>query len=446
MYKILFLLPLILFCTVCTAQTPFNKAEIDSLFDILDAADKLYGSVAIAKNGNIIYERVLGINSADKTGNYPMRVDHPRSRIGSITKSVTAVLIMQLIDENKLSLNATLSTWFPGIAKADSITIEHMLTHRSGIHSFDNDINENDFDDWSYKPQTKEYLLQKLAGYPSDFSPGTKEMYSNAAYLLLGYIIEAVSNKSYADVLEERITIPLQLSHMHYSEMTDTSTNEVFSYIKDKGWEKWPSAHLSLAGGAGSIVSTAADVCKFYNAIFNGNLISKESLDFLKRTGTGLNKQDDFGGFYGTTGKIDKYFANVAYMPKDSVTMSVSINGFNYPFGQIFFKMASIYYNDPVEMPDFSGSPLAKDSLAFYCGSYQMRSGMVIKIEEKQKQLFFVLKADGYGTLPLTALKNGWLVNDEQGIILAFGRNEKGVITRFTMYQANQVIRAEKIK
>lgn len=432
----------ILLCS--SAQHAIVLKRLDSLFDRFDAADKLYGSVAIAKKGVIIYERVLGKNNPDKAGAYPMRIDHAKLRIGSITKSITAVLIMQLIDEKKLSLESKLSAWFPQIAKADSITIAQMLTHKSGIHSFDNDINQNDFDDWSYKPQTKEFLLQKLASYSSDFSPGTKEFYSNSAYLLLGYIIESVTNKSYAEILKEKLTDPLQLNHMYYTEVIDNSKNEVHSYIKDNGWKKWPSAHMSLAGAAGSVVSTPGDVCKFYNAVFNGNIISKKSFEFLIETSTSFYKQEDFGGFYGTTGRIDKYFANVAYFTKDSITMSVCINGFNYPFGQVFFKMAEIYYNQATEIPNFTPTLLAKDSLVLYSGNYQMRNGTIIKIENKKGQLYFVLKSDGYGTLPLTALKNGWLVNNDQGIILAFGRNENGVINGFTMYQGNQTIKVEK--
>lgn len=427
------------------AQQTFNKEKLDSLFDIFDANDKLYGSVAIAKNGVLLYERILGKNNPDKNGIYPMNIDNPKLRIGSITKSVTAVLVMQLIDEKRITLQSKLSTWFPQIAKADSITIEQMLTHKSGIRSFDEEINENDFNDWSYKSQTKEFLLQKLANYPSDFSPGSKEKYSNAAYLLLGYIIEVVTNKSYSEVLKDRITTPLQISNMYYAEQVDTTKNEVFSYLKDKGWKKWPSADFSFAGAAGSIVSTAADVCKFYNAIFNNNLVSKESLEFLKATSTGLIKQNDFGGFYGTTGKTDKYFANVVYIIKDCVTMSLCINGFNYPFGQVFYKMADIFYNKPVDMPDFSTITISKDSLTSYVGSYKLRNGTIIKIEDRKGQLFFILKLDGYGTLPLTGLKNGWLVNDEKGVIIAFGRNEKGAINRFTIYQGNQTIRVDKL-
>jgi D-alanyl-D-alanine carboxypeptidase len=436
----------ILFCIDSLAQINFNKPGLDSFFQVFDAANKLYGSVAIVKNGRIIYESVLGKYNADKTGAYPMKLDHPKLRIGSITKSVTAVLIMQLVEEKKLLLNSKLSEWFPQIPKADSITIEQLLTHRSGVHSFDKDINENNFNDWSYQPQTKEYLLQKLAGYPPDFSPGTKEAYSNAGYLLLGYIIERITQKGYREVLKDKIATPLQLYHMYYTETIDTARGEVFSYVKESGWKKWPAAHLSLAGAAGSIVSTAANICQFYDAVFSGKLINKGSLDFLKGTGTGLNRQADFGGFYGTTGRIDKYFANVAYFIKDSVTIAVFLNGADYPFGQVFFKMAAIYYGEPTDMPDFTPVSQPYDSLKQYCGSYRMRNGTIITIETRKSHLFFMLKAEGYGALLLTVLKNGWMINEEKGIILNFGRDEKGLVNRFTMFQANQTIRTEKVK
>src|SRR5215475_370889 len=129
----------ILFATLLTlalgpsgyAQTP-DKAKLDQFFDRLAEKNKAMGSLTIAKDGKVLYTRVIGYSQINGTEKKPLS-EASRFRIGSITKMFTAVMIYQLVEEGKLKLSDTLDKFFPQIPNASRITMAQMLSHRSGI-------------------------------------------------------------------------------------------------------------------------------------------------------------------------------------------------------------------------------------------------------------------------------------------------------------------------
>lgn len=116
----------------------FNKAKMDSLFNALETNNKAMGSICISKDGKEIYSKAIGHSFID--GESKTKADvNTKYRIGSISKMFTATLIFQLIDEKKLTLNDKLDKYFTQLPNATKITIEQLLGHRSGLHSFTND-------------------------------------------------------------------------------------------------------------------------------------------------------------------------------------------------------------------------------------------------------------------------------------------------------------------
>lgn len=113
-----------------------NKSKLDSLFDVLDKNDKFMGSIALSQNGKIIYTNAIGFDDIETQKKSTINTKY---RIGSISKMFTASLIFKAIEENKLSIEQTIETFFPTIENSDSITISNLLNHRSGIHNFTND-------------------------------------------------------------------------------------------------------------------------------------------------------------------------------------------------------------------------------------------------------------------------------------------------------------------
>jgi D-alanyl-D-alanine carboxypeptidase len=189
--------------TLC-AQS-FSRERMDSLLTRLADHDKAMGSLTLWKGGKPVYERAIGWsriegnvrNSASTNSLY---------RIGSITKSFTAVLIFQQIEKGRLSQDSKLAEFFPQFPNAGKITIGQMLQHRSGLANVTDDTA---YLQWNTKPQSKEQLLQRMVKAGTSFEPDAKSAYSNTNYILLGLILEKLTGKSYADLVQTNIAAPL---------------------------------------------------------------------------------------------------------------------------------------------------------------------------------------------------------------------------------------------
>src|ERR671916_3451428 len=177
--------------TAVSAQT-LDKAKLDRFFDRLAEKNQAMGSLTIAKDGKVIYSRAIGYSQINGSERKPATTA-TRYRVGSITKTFTAAMILQFVEEGKLKLSDTLDKFFPQIPNAGKITIAHLLTHRSGIDFG----KEPDFRAWSRNPRTKDEMLAFIAKGTPDFEPGEKRSYSNAGYVLLGFIVEKLDGKPY---------------------------------------------------------------------------------------------------------------------------------------------------------------------------------------------------------------------------------------------------------
>lgn len=180
MSKAVYCLILIAVCSISATSQDINTLRLDSLLNILSEKNKAMGSVAISKNGKIVYRKTFGYsiiqNSIKKTS-----TDSTKYRVGSITKTFTATMIFQLIDEGKLQLSTTLDNFFPSVANANKVTIGHLFCHRSGIHNLTDDSN---YVQWTTQPKTHDELISITSNYKADFKPGKRVSYSNSNYLL----------------------------------------------------------------------------------------------------------------------------------------------------------------------------------------------------------------------------------------------------------------------
>ena len=203
----------------------FDKAKLDQFFDALSANDKGMGSLAISKDGKVIYSRAVGISHIGDKGYVPADTK-TKYRIGSITKMFTATLVFQLVEEGKLKLDDTLNKFFPEIPNAKKITVAQMLNHHSGIHNITDDA--ANYLSYSRRPQTREQMLAIIAKTTPDFEPGAKAAYSNSNYILLGYIVEKLTGKSYKDALNERIAAKINLADTYYGGKTTAEMAKAF--------------------------------------------------------------------------------------------------------------------------------------------------------------------------------------------------------------------------
>jgi CubicO group peptidase (beta-lactamase class C family) len=225
-------------------------------------------------------------------------------RVGSITKSFTAVIILKLVEEGNLSLDDPLSRWFPDFPNAESITIRQLLNHTSGIPEIIPKILMK-----SIIPSTF-WQTQKLVEIASRekplFIPGSAFSYSNTNYILLGLIAEKVTSKTAVELLHEIIIDPLSLKHTFFVPYKQTPAALVPGWDRDlshfPGMLDIGVKNTSWATGAytsGALISNASDLATFFEDLFNGYLLSpamvKEMTTFIDAPNPGFSEQTGYG-------------------------------------------------------------------------------------------------------------------------------------------------------
>lgn len=422
MKKSILLLALILVTVPLVAQSDFDKSKLDNYLGSMAKYSKLSGSVAITASGNLIYENYFGTSSS--TQNLETDSD-TKFRVGSITKTFTAVVIFQLIEENKLQLNTFLASYFPDIKNAESITIKQMLNHTSGIHNYTGD---RKYQTYMEKEKSNKDLLKIFGSMPSDFEPGSSQSYSNTAYVLLGMIIEKVTGGSYEEVIQSRIIEKLDLKRTEYGNKIEIEKNEAAPLIfKENKWVGFPTeTNMSVPGGAGAMVSTVRDLSTFIYAIFNGKLISESSLNTMKDANNGIGYglfTFSFNGSvaYGHNGGIDSFVSNMTYFPEEKMTLSVLANGVNTNFNSVVLGILSIYYKLPFEIPDFSEKEISIDvqELKNYTGNFSSEEfPLDLKFTVKKGKLMVV--ATGQSEISLSSLSKFKFRYEPAGLVLIF--------------------------
>ncbi|MEJ2055382.1 MAG: serine hydrolase [Calditrichaceae bacterium] len=421
------------------AQEENVKSKLDNYLNLLEKNDKAMCAVQINKNGNLFYENQIGYASVEDS--IPITA-HTKFRIGSITKMFTAVMIFQLVEENKLTLDTKLAEFYPDIANAQKITISQMLNHHSGIHNFTDD---EAYEKYMTIKKSKEEMLGIITAMQPDFEPGEKSAYSNSNYVLLGYIIEDITGMKYAQALKQRITGNLNMTDTYYGGKINPENNEAESYRFENGqWQLQPETNMSIPGGAGAIVSTPGDLIVFITALFDNKLVSESSLeqmmDMQDHFGRGLLRFP-FGKFiaYGFNGGIDGFQSNLAYFPEKDLTLSVLANGLNYNFNDILIGILSISFNAPFKIPDFSAQPvtLTIEQLNKYTGEYESDAlPLKIKLFIKENDLYG--QATGQQPFPLIPYSESEFKFEQAGIIIEFQTGTSGQVNydSFVLNQA----------
>jgi CubicO group peptidase (beta-lactamase class C family) len=466
--------------TVFVVTAIFNVAHAQTKVDKLDKLIRTYveygkfnGSVLVAEKGKVIFKKGFGF--ADMEYNIPNQPD-TKHRLGSITKQFTSMLIMQLVEQGKLKLDVPISTYLPDYPKknGDVITIHHLLTHSAGIPNmtafpgFVKDIMRN-----SYSPVE---LVNMSADSTLQFEPGKQYAYSNSGYLLLGYIIEKITGKSYEQVLQENILTPLEMNNTGYDHHRTLLKNRASGY--EKNGRRYVNADfidMSVPYAAGALYSTVEDLYLWDQALYGNQLLRKENMDllFTKHIPSG-------GGHYGYGWGIGEIPIGNPATRIETIGHGGGINGFNTlltripsdksfivllnntggaPLNEITNAIAAILYDKPYDLPKRSvaysladriekdGIPAAleyykriKDSTSYYINEQEMnRTGYEFLQVGKVNEATAVFKLntqafpkssnvyDSYGeALMALGKKTEALENYKQSVKLNPG-NENGI-------------------
>ena len=435
-HRFLFLLLMFGSLTQAGAQY-FNTEKLDSLVAAVDQHNKLMGSLTISKKGKILYNKAWGYRTITEKEQLKTNSE-TKFRIGSISKMFTSVMILQLVEEGKLKLSTPLSDFFPNMPNAKDISIEQLLNHHSGLYNF----TDSNYLSFHTQPKTHEEMLAMFEKQTPAFAPGTNAEYSNTNYVLLGYIIENITGETYAANLKKRITGKIGLKNTYYGSKPEAEKNEASSFsYNGKVWEEEAETHMSITGGAGSLVSTTSDLVKFAEALFSNKLIKRSSLDKMidlkDRYGLGIFQFPfDEKYCYGHTGGIDEFHSMLGYFPEDNMTFAFTGNGQAIEMNDFAIGVLSIYFNRTYKIPDFNVAEykLAAEKLAKYEGTYAS-SQMPMKITIKKNGDRLTAQATGQGAFYLTTISETEFKFDPAKLSMSFNLENDGAIKKFILKQ-----------
>lgn len=250
------------------------------------ATHQFNGTVLVQKNDTIKYHHSFGI--AERRFNIPCS-NSTTYKVASITKAFTAVLILKLYDEKKLDLNKTIKNYLPDF-KGESgtkVTIHQLLNHTSGMRQIDTISSlKNAFKyglGYLQKPHSSDELLSLFEKDSLVHSPGTKWVYNNYEYIILGKIIEKIHNKTFEEVLNEQILAPLKMTKTGLVKQKQIVENLASTYFIDNQGMLVNDIPVYIENwyAAGAMYSTARDLLKFSNALFGKKLVSDNALKLM---------------------------------------------------------------------------------------------------------------------------------------------------------------------
>jgi D-alanyl-D-alanine carboxypeptidase len=246
--------------------------EIDKFVRAMLQERQIPGAaVAVVKNGKLVKKQGYGVASVEL--NVPA-TGETVFEIGSVTKQMTGAAVLLLVEEGKLDPDEKISKYLPGTPDAwKNVAVRNLLTHTSGIKSY-TAIGPG-FE--LFRNLSRDEFIKALSTYPLEFETGSRYSYSNSGYNLLGFIIEAVSGKSYYDFMRERIFKPLGMNETFNRDPRNVIKNRAAGYELENNALVGRDYNLTDIFSAGAFVSTVGDLAKWDAAWRNDTLLKKES-------------------------------------------------------------------------------------------------------------------------------------------------------------------------
>ncbi len=252
----------------------------DFFADLADSSG-FDGSVLVGTPQGVIYQDGIGL--ADRTWNIS-NTESTRYLVGSLTKPMTAVLVLRMVDRSEINLDDTLSELLPDYPAdySSAVTIEHLLKHRSGIPNFS--ALPGWFDGQFLNSVPASDFAAEIAQLPLEFAPGSDKVYSNSNYLLLGLIIQSVTGSGFTDYLAEEILEPIEMGNTGVIESNAAVIPELAAnYVRDGNgnYRKGGLVNYGHFIASASVYSTVGDLYKWGNSLQNGALLSEESFGIM---------------------------------------------------------------------------------------------------------------------------------------------------------------------
>jgi CubicO group peptidase (beta-lactamase class C family) len=382
---------MILSLITVTAQTTKLTAAFDKIFTSKYPADGPGCAVLLARGGEVIYRKAFGMANLEL--NVAMDPENV-FRIASLTKQFTGVAILQLHEKGLLNIDDDIKKYIPDFPSTEKITIAHLASHTSGIQNIYEAVVPKGI---TRKSSTPAELVELIKNFPSDFKPGTSYHYSNSGYMILGYIIEKVSGKSYEQYITDHIFKPLKMDHAYYDHLSTVVAGRATGYtMSTDGLSNANFLDQSFTYAAGALMMNVDDMYKWNKGLCTYTIIKKETLEkaFTPFTlADGHKSTYSFGWglspFMGSPsrqhgGGIEGFSTFVIYLPLEDVFAVTFSNLERANVTGPTLLAAAIATGKlpltPVELP--------QNATDRYVGTYQFPDGHQVRIYKENANFF----------------------------------------------------------
>jgi CubicO group peptidase (beta-lactamase class C family) len=411
------------------AQT--NHPKIDSLIQAYVGIHKFNGSALVIQDDKIVYEKSYGYQNAvtkkliTKDSVFP---------IGSLTKPFTALIILKLAEEKKLSIDDFISKHIPDYPKGNEMQIKHLLTHTAGLYdSFRNPrYREQITTTQAFSP---EETIAFFKDEPLDFEPGSKFEYSSAGYDLLGVIIEKITGLSYSAAVSRYIFKPLQMnqSGFDFQKLKDKNKVTGYSLLTSKKKVEAKPWNPSLTYASGALYSTTDDLRKFYKGLRDFRIISKETFN---QATTPFKGGYGYGWFIDTIhgdrvidhgGNVEGATSFFLMMPEHKISIILLNNITSTSLEKIGNSIYAALQNKPYSIPKpKTVIQVDEQILLSYVGTFEVSDKYRVEISKEAGAIF--MKINDGDKIKLSAeRKDVFFVSDED-MVLEFISKDKKVI------------------
>ena len=313
----------------------------------------------MADHGAVVYEHAFG--DANREWHVPNTIA-TRFRIASTTKQFTAALVLRLVEQGKLRLDAHIADYLPDYPppQGRQITLEELLTHSSGLPDYPH--LPRFYEDQAARSHTTPELLALFDSLPLEFTPGSKWSYSNSGYVVLGAIIERVTGTTYAKALRELLLTPLGLGDTGFDDPADVIERRAAGYLRTpEGVQNAPYIDPSAVFSAGMLRSSAHDLLRWAELLRSGRVFRDSATAAMMvaphiQTGLPLGAYG-FGVFVGTRslggrsvtviqhgGTINGFTTGFWRMPEQDRVVIVLDNGMSHEIPALTAALAAVLY------------------------------------------------------------------------------------------------------
>ena len=416
-----------------TKDLPTKIRRIDELLLAYHKLNKFNGTVLVSQNGRILLEKGYGFQDFEsQIPNTPQTL----YRIYSVTKPITSTVVLKLVEDKKLSLTDPLSKFYPDLPHANEITIEHLLTHTSGIFDYTREE--------SYTVNNEANLLKLLADKPLDFPVGKGWQYSNSNYCLLGHLIAKVSRSTYEAVVRDKIFEPanMQNSGFDFEDLKSPHKATGYEFINDSS--KQPAEVIPSSGpfAAGAIYSSAGDLFRFQQALVNHKLVSQSSLNKAwspSATSSNYGRGWQLGYRFfrkkvlSHGGGAPGFRSNLSFIPNDDICVVVLCNHENTNAKFLTDMIYDVLYDYRVTTPTETPQPVSdiEHLVGIFLIPGAQPQNLVTSIVDDR----LAIGPFGQPACTLLARNSSTFSQPEAGAVLQFSKDASGEWNKLTIGQ-----------